>query len=126
MVGGVFTIPLPLSKVSAFFDEKPEFVFYPYFFGTEGDFTVLEAESPNESLGKREIVVYLPPGIILSFHLPLHVSVIVLSIGSINQFRHFFHVCFLKVTSFNGKGSSDYVIILVIVIRNRLALSDHN
>jgi hypothetical protein len=76
MVGGVFTIPLPLSKVSAFFEDKPEFVFYPYFFGTEGDFTVLEVESPNESLGKRQIVVYLPPGINLSVHVTLNVSVI--------------------------------------------------
>ena len=62
MVGDVFRIPLPVSKVSSYFVEKSEFVFYPYFFMTEGDFVVMEVDSGVESIGTRDIVVYLPPG----------------------------------------------------------------
>jgi hypothetical protein len=62
MVGDVFRIPLPQSKVSTYFEEKPVFDFYPYFFSKEGNFVTLDVVSPDESIGARQIVVYLPPG----------------------------------------------------------------
>ena len=62
MIGGFFRIPLPVSKVSKYFAQKPEFNFYPYFFSAKGDSTILEVESINDSIGKRRIVVYFPPG----------------------------------------------------------------
>jgi hypothetical protein len=62
MVGDVFRIPLPQSKVSTYFDEKPVLDFYPYFFSRVGDFVTLEVESTNEDIGTREMVVYMPPG----------------------------------------------------------------
>ena len=62
MVGDVFRIPLPVSEVSEYFETKPEFEFYPYFFSTEGDIVVMEIDSEVESIGTRKIVVYMPPG----------------------------------------------------------------
>jgi len=62
MVGDVFRIPLPQSKVSTYFVEKLVFDFYPYFFSKEGNFVALDVVSPDESIGARQIVVYLPPG----------------------------------------------------------------
>jgi len=63
MVGDVFRIPLPQSRVSSFFDAKPDFDFYPYFFSQQGNFVTLEVESTNEDIGTRQMVVYLPPGV---------------------------------------------------------------
>jgi hypothetical protein len=62
MVGDVFRIPLPVSEVSEYFETKPEFQFYPYFFSTEGNIVVFEIDSEVESIGTRKIVVYMPPG----------------------------------------------------------------
>ena len=62
MIGDVFRIPLPVSKVSTYFEKKPEFTFYPYFFGTSGAPVVMDLDSNNQVLGTRKIVVYLPPG----------------------------------------------------------------
>ncbi len=62
MVGDVFRIPLPVSEVSEYFETKPEFQFYPYFFSTEGNIVILEIDSEVESIGTRKIVVYMPPG----------------------------------------------------------------
>jgi hypothetical protein len=62
MIGGFYRIPLPVSKVSKYFQQKPEFNLYPYFFSTKGEAKVLEVESINENIGKRRIVVYYPPG----------------------------------------------------------------
>ena len=62
MVGASFRIPLPVSKVSPYFDQKPEFVFYPYFFKTGGNFETVEVQAEDESIGSRNMAVYLPPG----------------------------------------------------------------
>ncbi len=62
MIGDVFRIPLPVSQVSEFFETKPEFEFYPYFFSTQGETVVMEVDSSVESIGTRKIVVYMPPG----------------------------------------------------------------
>ena len=62
MIGSNFRIPLPVSKVSPYFDEKPEFVFYPHFYKTEGNFEVLKVEAADILIGNRSIVVYVPPG----------------------------------------------------------------
>ena len=39
MLGPDLKIKLPLSQVSEYFDEedKPEFIFYPWFFNSEGE-----------------------------------------------------------------------------------------
>jgi hypothetical protein len=63
MIGDVFRISLPQSKVSNYFEQKPELVFYPYFFATEGDFETLQVKSDDEAIGTRQMVIYLPPGI---------------------------------------------------------------
>ncbi len=64
----MFRIPLPVSKTSKYFEAaRPEFTFYPYFFTSKGDNAILEAESTNGAVGKRRIVVYTPPGKIVSF-----------------------------------------------------------
>ena len=62
MVGDVFRISLPQSKVSNYFEDKPAVEFYPYFFATEGEFETLQVKSDDEAIGTRQIVVYLPPG----------------------------------------------------------------
>ena len=62
MIGSSYRIPLPVSKVSPYFEEKPEFVFYPHFFKSEGIFEVLEVEADDALIGNRSIVVYVPPG----------------------------------------------------------------
>jgi hypothetical protein len=62
MVGEVFRIKLPVSQVSEYFETKPEFEFYPYFYSAEGNIVVMEVDSGVESIGTRKIVVYMPPG----------------------------------------------------------------
>ena len=62
MVGDVFRIPLPQSRVSSYFQEKPQYDFYPYFFSKEGNFITINVDSTNDDIGSRQMVVYLPPG----------------------------------------------------------------
>jgi hypothetical protein len=66
MVGAAFRIQLPISKVSDYFEDKPEFVFYPYFFTKEGSFVDLTVQAKDDTIGSRQILIYLPPGFFLS------------------------------------------------------------
>jgi len=60
--GPTFDIPLPISKVSSHFEEKPSKTFYPYFFTSKGQIFSINVDSKNENLGTRNVAVYVPPG----------------------------------------------------------------
>ena len=63
MVGSFYRLPLPLSKVSSHFKQKPTFTFYPYFFNAKGQHISLEVESENSEIGTRKMIVFMPPGL---------------------------------------------------------------
>ncbi|XP_052082610.1 uncharacterized protein LOC127720180 [Mytilus californianus] len=60
MIGGNFIVDLPVSMSSSYFDEKPLFEVFPWFYSKAGrtsNFTINSSEIGKE----RQIYLYLPP-----------------------------------------------------------------
>lgn len=60
MLGANFAIKLPVSKTSPYFDVKPNFVSYPWFYVRSGTIQNFEIQSKYIG-GSRNITIYTPP-----------------------------------------------------------------
>lgn len=63
MLGANFAVHFPISKSSADFSTKPDFVSYPWFYTKYGEFNNITIEAPQIG-GNRTVSYYFPP----SFH----------------------------------------------------------